>query len=250
MTKVRDIAMFLDSIFPRETAESYDNPGLLAGSLDREVTTAVVTLDAGSEAVEMCRETGAELLISHHPLIFGGIRNVTYDDPNGRILSDIIASGISLFAVHTNLDKNADYSNKVLASVLGDKEGNARELEGTSCGVLFDLPEKKEIDEFYEDVKTALNGSGIITYPGLKGPVGRVFAQGGSFDEDALPYIVQAKADAVVSGEIKHHIALLLKEYGIAPVIAGHRETENVFIPVLAAELKKGFPDVRFLLSL
>ncbi len=90
MTKVRDITAFMDELFPRETAESYDNPGLLAGAYDKEVTKCVITLDATLDKVQAAVDEGAELLITHHPLIFGGISDVSEENVCGQILSKLI----------------------------------------------------------------------------------------------------------------------------------------------------------------
>ena len=249
MTLVKDIAEHLNNLFPPETAEEYDNPGLMTGSLKKNVRTCRLSLDVTSDVIDEC-EHEAELLIVHHPLIFGGVDSVTYDDPSGRLISRLIANDISCFAVHTNLDKNFRFSNRYLAKAVGDDLLTSRPLEGTSCGVVFDLPEKIYLGDYIEQVKEGLDVTGVITINDLNSRVKSVFAQGGAFDEDSIPALIEAGVEVVVSGEIKHHIAVLLSEYGIKSIIAGHRETERIFMPVLADELTKRFPDVRFLVSL
>ena len=250
MTKIADIVYYLESLFPKETAEDYDNPGLLAGSSDGEVSICMLSLDATSDIVNRAISESADLLITHHPVIFGGIDTVCTDDPCGRILTSAIKNDIAIYAAHTNLDKNPAYSNGVLARRIGDEQGTARPLEGTSCGVAFDLPVTLRLGDYIEQIKDSLEVTGVITINDLNSGVRRVFAQGGAFDEDSIPALIDNGIDVVVSGEIKHHITLLLEEYGIRSVIAGHKATEDVFMPNLADDLTKRFPDVRFLVSL
>ena len=89
-TRVDDIAMFLESTFPLENSEEYDNCGLIAGDRDAEVKTCILSLDTTSKAVDLAVEKNADLIISHHPLIFGGLLSVSGDDYKGRLLMKMI----------------------------------------------------------------------------------------------------------------------------------------------------------------
>lgn len=248
MTKVRDITAFLDELFPRETAESYDNPGLLAGSYEREVTKCVVTLDATLDKVQVAVDESAELVISHHPLIFGGISDVNEENICGQILSKLIRSEISLFAAHTNLDKNHDFSNDILAGAIGGS--NIAHLEEIECGVICDIEGGLSVKSFCDKLIDTLGTSGVITYADPAKSVAKAFVQGGAFDEDVIPYLKSNGVDTVVSGEIKHHVMLLLEQSGIAALAAGHKATEDVFMIHLADVLTTKFPDVSFLVRL
>lgn len=248
MTKVIDITSYLDTIFPRETAESYDNPGLITGNFSRDVKTCVLTLDITSDALDFAQSSGADMIICHHPLIFGGIDTVNEEDVFGSLLSRMIKNDITSFAAHTNLDKNHEFSNDVLARTLGAV--SLYNSENVSCGTFCELEKETDIKNFIELISGKLASTGAISINHLDSKVHKLFVQGGSFDEDSIPEIKAQGVDTVVSGEIKHHICVLLNELGINTVIAGHRETERIFLPYLADVLTSKFTDVRFLVRL
>ena len=248
MTKVIDITSYLDTIFPRETAESYDNPGLITGNSSRDVKTCVLTLDITSDALDFSQSSGADMIICHHPLIFGGIDTVNEEDVFGSLLSRMIKNDITSFAAHTNLDKNHEFSNDVLARTLGAV--SLYNSENVSCGTFCELEKETDIKNFIELISGKLASTGAISINHLDSKVHKLFVQGGSFDEDSIPEIKAQGVDTVVSGEIKHHICVLLNELGINTVIAGHRETERIFLPYLADVLTSKFTDVRFLVRL
>lgn len=248
MTKVIDITSYLDTLFPRETAESYDNPGLITGRNSKEVKTCVLALDITSDVLEFAGHSDADLIICHHPLIFGGIDTVCEEDFYGKLITDMIRKDIASFAAHTNLDKNHEFSNDVLARTLGGV--SLYNSENVSCGTFCELKEETDLMSFINFVTSKLASTGAISINNKENKVRKLFVQGGAFDEDSIPEIRSQGADTVVTGEMKHHIALLLNEMGINSVIAGHRETERVFMPYLAEVLTTKFTDVRFLVRL
>ena len=241
MYKTGAIIDWMNEKFPPETAEEYDNPGIMCGSASKDVNKLVISLDLTSRAVSLAKEKGAQMLITHHPVIFGGIDNVNEDLPHGRLLSQLIRENITCFAAHTNLDKAQEYSNAILADILGATSFEVP--EDVSCGVVALFDEMK-LSEFMAETVKALDSSGAISINDPDRKVSKVFVQGGAFDEESIPALLRAGVDTVVSGEIKHHITLLLEEYGIASVIAGHNATERVFMPNLANELYKAFPEL------
>ena len=102
--KCREIIEILDGLAPEAFACDWDNPGLLAGSREKEVKKILLTVDADDKAVERAVKTGADLLISHHPLIFKPIRHVTDEDFIGRRLIAMVRADITYYAMHTNFD--------------------------------------------------------------------------------------------------------------------------------------------------
>jgi len=246
MTRIKEITDYLDTLFPKETAENWDNPGLLTGLRDKAVTSVVLSLDVTSGAVLNCVKNGSNLLISHHPLIFGGIDNINEENVNGMLLSNMIKNDITNYAVHTNLDVNAEYSNSILAQKLGAVKESITVLENTSCGVYCELKESVKLGDFMKDVTSKLDSTGCISINNPDTPIRKLFVQGGSFDEDSISAVKESGAELVLSGEIKHHITLLLAHMGITSVIAGHNATERVFMENLCEVLKNQFPDVDF----
>ena len=244
--KISDVTGFLDECFPRENAAEYDNVGFMSGYPDRAVTACVLSLDLTGKAVDCARQSGADLIITHHPIIFGGIDTLNTETYKGRILTDVIRSGITCFACHTNLDMTDEYGNLAIASALGAK--SSVHLEGTECGTVFEL-EETTLKEFASLAQKALGASGIITINDPENKVKKVFVQGGAFDEDSVPVIIKSGVDTVLSGEIKHHICVELEECGINTVIAGHSATEQIYLQKLKEMLSERFPSLKFIVN-
>ena len=244
--RISDVTNYLDECFPKENATDYDNIGFMAGEPDRAVTACVLSLDLTGKAVERARQTGADLIITHHPIIFGGIKTLSTDTYKGRLLTSLIRSGISCYACHTTLDMTDEFGNLAIASALGAED--AVHLEGTDCGVVFEQ-EEGTLRDFVSKTQKALGASGVITINDPDNKVKKVFAQGGSFDEESIPAIMAAGVDTVLSGEIKHHICVELEEYGINTVIAGHSATEQVYLQKLSDKLSARFPSLHFIVN-
>ena len=244
MHKIKEITDVLERLFPLEKAMSYDNPGLLAGSSEAELKAVLLTLDCTSEAVEKARSRDCGLVIAHHPLIFGGINNVCADNSTGKILTALIKNDIALYACHTQLDCSDEFGNLELARVLGAVD--PRPLEGASIGVCYDLTSPVSLSSYAHEVVNRLKSSGLNFISDPTCDVRKVFVQGGAFDEDNIPSIIDSRIDLVISGEIKHHHQILLKEYGIASFVAGHNATERVYLPKLKNVLEEEFGDLEF----
>lgn len=245
--KAGDITDYLEELFPLDSAMNYDNPGYITGSSFEEVRKAVLALDATTDAVEFAANAGADMLIVHHPLIFGGIRTVCEDDIKGNIITNLIRRGVTSYAAHTNLDINNEFSNRILAQRLGLRKDSIEVPEGVACGVRGKLTPRMDIGSFAHMMKEALDCSGVITYAPIDREVRNVFVQGGAFDEESIPVLPELGIDTVVSGEIKHHIMLELEEYGISGIIAGHNATERPFMENLTAILAQKFPGTDFI---
>ena len=232
--KVSEVGSFLNGIFPPENALDYDNVGLIAGDGDTEVTGIVVSLDLTSKAIRTAKEKGANLIITHHPIIFGGITNLTTGDYVGKTLIELIKNGMSVISCHTNLDLTDEFGDLAIAEKLGVED--AKPLEGAVCGVVFDLnlSDFITLKEYCAVVAKRLGTSGIITINDPENKVNRVFVQGGAFDEESIDAVVKAGVDTVISGEIKHHICVALDEMGINTIIAGHSATEQAYLPKMA----------------
>ena len=248
-TRVDDIAMFLENTFPLENSEEYDNCGLIAGDRDAEVKTCILSLDTTSKAVDLAVEKNADLIISHHPLIFGGLLSVSGDDYKGRLLMKMIKNDIANYACHTNLDLTDEFGNKAIAQALCGVE--IRPLEGASLGVVFEpgYIDYMTLGRFIKVIENSLNCSGCISICDQSRKVSKVFCQGGAFDESSIPAIIDGGIDTVISGEIKHHICVLLDELGISTIIAGHSATEQVYRPKLKQILDDKFEDVEFIIN-
>ncbi len=239
---VNDIEKYLNEVFPRENALDYDNVGLIAGDREKVVTAILVSLDLTDKAIESAKAAGANLIITHHPIIFGGIKTLTMDDSTGKTLISLVRSGISVIACHTNLDLTDEFGNLAIADKLGADE--PCRVEGAVCGVVYELPEVITLKEYCRKVTGDLDASGIITINDPESKVRKVFIQGGAFDEDSVEAVIRCGADTVLSGEIKHHICVGFEQMGINTVIAGHSATEQAYLPRLKNMLAEKYPGI------
>lgn len=228
---VQDILTFLDSRAPFATAEEWDNPGLLVGDAGAPVNRVLVALDATPGALEAAVAAGADLLVTHHPVIFAPLRRL---DANG-LPYRLAAAGISLIAAHTNLDKAADGVNDTLAGLLGLTDVHPGADGMTRVGT---LPEAMTPTAFAAMTAAALDtavrlgrGADLIR---------RVAVCGGS-GGDFIPDLAGV-ADAFVTGEVKHHQWLEADAAGLTLIEAGHYATEVPVVDTLCRWLGEAFP--------
>ena len=243
MTTVKDILLFLEAIAPEELKMEWDNVGLLCGRKDKEVHTVLVALDPFAHVCREAVETGADLLLTHHPLIFTPLTEVTDKTGVGQSLLTLIANDISAVNAHTNLDCAAGGVNDTLAEVLGLTEVSVIGSENLLRAGRFE----SALPAFLEHIKTKLGCQGLRYVDGGK-PVSRVAVGGGSC-ASALEEVAAAGCDTFVTADVKYNQFWDAKQLGINLIDAGHFWTENPVIPVLAAKLQAQFPNVAVKIS-
>jgi dinuclear metal center YbgI/SA1388 family protein len=256
MTTVNDILTTLSAFAPFEAAEAWDNNGLIAGDRAAPVTRVMVALDVTGEVIEEAAELGAELIVTHHGPIYEGMKTVTLDTARGRVVSALLRNGMSCISMHTNLDSipggvSETFARK--AGLAGTPEvfSNVQTLKDgrvSALGRIFELDKPTPLAAFARDVAKAM-GSLVTRYTGTGRPVQRVGVVSGG-GTDYLYDAVQAGCDTFLTGEAKHSKFLEARELGINLVEAGHFETENVIVPVLAETLRNAFPRIGVLISL
>lgn len=247
---VNDVFSFLDGLAPFSYAMDFDNSGLLVGDPLQPVEKILVALDCTSSVVQAAKESGAQLIVTHHPVIFDPIKSVIA----GSIPYQLASAGISVICAHTNLDLARGGVNDELARRLG--LGCLEGLSPIPCtdrdkntvteylGRISFLPNPMEPQDFARFVKEQL-GAGIRFTLGRR-PVHRVAVCGGA-GADCLDDAIQAGADALVTAEVKHHVFLSAAQRGITLVDAGHFHTEDVVIEPLAQRLREQFPKTEVL---
>lgn len=245
MARVRDIYDIIDAVAPFSTALSFDNSGLLVGDGNTQVTRALLALDIIPAVVAEAASMNANLIISHHPVIFHPLKALGPQD----VPYQLAGKGIAALCCHTNLDLSPVCGvNVALGSKLGLRNLRREDVFGEDC-VLYsgDLEEELEPKAFAALVKDKLAAPMVKYCPGDR-PVRKVFLCSGSGGE----YVHQAAcrgADAYLTGEIKHHEELEAAYSRLTCVAAGHYHTEKVFAEFLASYLRKRIPDTAFLLS-
>lgn len=235
---VNDIYTFLNEKYDFSSALSYDNAGHLVGSIDSAVTGIVVCLDCTEEAVSYAVEKGANLIVSHHPVIFDPLKKVTDES----IVYRLIRNDISVISAHTNLDQADGGINETLAKVIGlENIGKVTDSEG----FVYRIGETKEpisADDFAKEVSSILNLP--VKYVGTNSHIKRVAVCSGS-GGSMLGEVAQTGVDAFVTADVKHDVFLDAHSIGMVLLDAGHFNTEDIIVEPLAKELQTAFPSVK-----
>ena len=245
MTKCKLILDAMNRIAPKKLAEEWDNPGLLAGSPEQEVSRVLICLDASDEVIQHAVDEKVQLIISHHPLIFRPLKQLRTDFPLGKRLQKLLKHDIAVFAAHTNLDITAGGVNDVLAEALGltdiiplERSNKTAEEPPLTLGRMGVLPHPLPIREFAEQVKTALPTGYVRLIEAGTHEIRKVALCGGSGAE----FIAKAAflgADAYVTGDVKYHEAQHAIENGLHVIDAGHFGTEFPIVHALRQRLEK-----------
>ncbi|MBQ9264665.1 MAG: Nif3-like dinuclear metal center hexameric protein [Clostridia bacterium] len=236
---VRKIEEMLNALAPMETAESYDNVGALVGRRNQEVTKILVALDATMDVVKEAENIGAELIVTHHPLMFHSRKNMMEEDVEGKILCEMIRHNLSMIAAHTNLDKTALSGSACCAKLL--KLQNVRQE-----GYLFlgELPSPMQASDLQDAISAALHFP-TRRYGDENKIVSTLAIGGGACDEEWLE-AKQLGAQAFLTGEVRHHNALGASTDGFVLYDGGHYGTEAPLVPVLTEYLQKQLDDVQY----
>lgn len=249
MASVGEILNYLVKIAPVEFAESFDNVGLIVGDEGINVSKAILALDITSDVINEAAEQKAQLIISHHPVVFGNMKTVSPQNYTSKRAYDIVKQGLSAICMHTNLDAADDGVGETLAKKIGLED--IRELQGSgtnaNMGRIGFLPEPIEPEWLALNVKEKL-GCDTIKYVAGNKKVSSVAVLGGS-GADFIEQAINEGADAFVTAEVKLHNFIFAKENGFTLIDAGHYETEYPIIPELKSRLEGEFPLVKFVLS-
>ena len=243
MTTVEDIYRYIDGFAPFCTQMDFDNCGLQAGDSKAEVHTALLALDITPDVVREAAGKGAQLVVSHHPVIFNPLRSLMAGTAPYLLAEHRIAA----ICAHTNLDLAPGGVNTCLAARLGLLSVKTLETDGASglpAALFGRTAQAFEPREFAAFVKASLDCDGLFYTDG-----GRKINSVGLCSGAGSDYLHAAAAlgcQAFVTGEAKHHEMIDAENLGVTLVAAGHYFTEDVVIGPLAARLEKQFPDVAF----
>ena len=201
MTRINDVYSYLCELAPLEKQMSFDNAGFQLGRSGNEVHRALLALDVTDDVVREAEELGAELIISHHPLIFTPVKNLTDCDAGHRRLLELATKDIAVISMHTNLDIAEGGVNDVLIRALGAEPECALDADG--CGRVGTLPEEKNMENFLTECKAALRVKGLRYYSAGR-PVHRLAVMGGS-GGDCVEDAYTKGCDTYVTADIKYH---------------------------------------------
>ena len=235
MPTVKDIYDFINSIAPFESQSEWDNSGIAAGSFEQEVTTVVLALDITADVVAFARENGAQLVVSHHPVIFRPRKRLMSTDPAYMLAN----AGLSAICAHTSLDIADGGVNDALTAKLGFGKCAPLTAQGEASMVrVYDYPEPHEIGETAAQVAKALGTA--VRYSDCGKLVKKVAVCGGA-GCDFSSLCAEHGCDLLITGDADHHDFLDGITEGISIIAAGHFETEIPVVEVLADAIKQKF---------
>ena len=220
---IADIYRYLDALSPFELQESWDNSGLLVGDFSQEIERIVVSIDLDETLIETLEEN--TLVITHHPLIFGGLKQLQFNQYPSRLLREMIRKNISNIAMHTNFDQthlNVYVAEKVLGYPIAEKDGFVAYLDVN-----------ESFDRFAQRVADAF-GIKHLRMVKCHDRVGRVALTTGS----GASLMKSVAADCFLTGDIKYHDAMEAQSIGLSMIDIGHYESERYFGEILAPHLE------------
>ena len=248
MATLLDVEQAIFALAPRELAMEWDNVGLLVGRPGRKVSKILVSLDVTEWVAEEAIGLGANLIVSHHPVMncaWHPVQTIRDDDPQGRLLLRMIESGVGCICMHTNLDAAEGGVNDALAARLG--LSGVEKLPGGDGIIRVGNIKENSCTDFAALAKERL-GAGAVRYVDTGRPVRRV-AVGGGACGGYFRAAAQEGCDALVTSDVKYDQFLDAKAIGFTLIDAGHFPTENVICPVLEGWLREHFPEVEVLRS-
>ena len=254
----REVITYLDELAPRAYACEWDNPGFLAGREEKEIKKILVALDATDEVVEQAIRQQADMLVTHHPLIFKPLKQVTDRNFISRRIVELIQADICYFAMHTNFDIAPGCMADLAAEKLGLLPEEPLEVTGevteeaagemiqkkTSApigiGKIGTLAEPVSVEILARRVKERFDLPFVTVYgmEQVTEPVSRVAISPGS-GGSMIGSAIEKKAQVLVTGDIGHHEGIDAAANHMAVIDAGHYGLEHIFIPFMADYLKK-----------
>ena len=252
MITVKDILQFIEALAPSYMKEQWDHVGLNCGRLDKPVHKILVALDPFRSVCEEALESGADLLVTHHALIWTpGF--ITDSDEQGRNTLFLIENGIACINAHTNLDCAPGGVNDILAKKLGLENvriinPKGEDTEGRPYGLLRQgtVPEQT-LSDYLATVKSALACSGLRYVDSGKSV--KNVAVGGGACASELHHVAAAGCDTFVTADIRYNQFWDAEALGINLIDAGHFHTENPVCVYLVQKLQEAFPSVTVCMS-
>ena len=239
--KLKDIAAVIEQFAPLSIQEGWDNSGLCIGSPEAPVSSVLLGLDCTPELVDEAIACGADMIVTHHPLIFSGLKKITPENIVGEAVIKAIKAGISIYAAHTNADKVIAGVSGAMAARLGLKNVQIldQDGEGTGLGVVGDLPEPISAQEAVALVKDRFSLKAMRASRPLEGKISRVAMCGGS-GGSLISAAARSGAQLYISGDISYHNFFTKEGFMIMDI--GHYESEIEIVDILFSLLKKNFP--------
>lgn len=242
--KCYELIKQLEHFAPLELAEEWDNPGLIVGDTKQEIKKVLVALDATLEVIDEAVEIGADIIVTHHPMLFSSVKKITNETATGIKIRNLIKNNISHYAMHTNLDIAFGGTNDQLAKIAGlegvDILRESCEQNGKTNGLgrIGNLKNPTTFEEFSRILKQGLGLANIrVVGDGAKRIKRVALCTGSGFEfmEDA----VKKGADVFITADLRYHESQKAIEAGICLIDATHYASENIIVPVICRYIKR-----------
>lgn len=244
----QEITETLEARYPGSCAMDWDNVGLLVGRRKKEVHRIYVAVDATDEVIKEAIEAQADMLVTHHPMIFSGMKQITEDDFIGRRVLRLIQNDIAYYAMHTNYDVmgmaelSADYLKLKERQVLSVTAETEQGPQG--FGRVGKLPEPMSLKECALYVKEALSLNDVRLYGEPEQIVETAAVCTGS-GKSMIPDALKKGVQVYITGDIDHHTGIDATAQGLAVIDAGHYGTEYIFMEAVSRKLSAEFPELK-----
>lgn len=232
MAKAGEIIAFIRTLAPEKDSMAFDNVGLMTGSESAETSKVLLCLDVMTDTIAEAAEMGARLVISHHPLIFHPPGSLADDNFAARRIVAAIRAGLTVYSAHTNLDYCAGGINDFAAEKLGLTDIRPLEIaDGIAVGRVGELPRPVTAEDLAALVSRAYDDPAVMLACRGGEKIRRVAVINGSGGDDrGLRLTTAAGADALVTSEVKHHVAIAAREEGIVVVEVSHYSGERIYL--------------------
>jgi len=241
-----EVLEVVERLYPPSTAQSWDRVGLVTGDPRQPVRRVHLAVDPTLAVIEEARELGADLLLTHHPLLLRGVHSVATTSAKGASVTHLVVGDVALYVAHTNADVAADGVCEALARACGLGATDPLTVaEDQPLGLVGDLADPVTLRAFVERLATRLPpAAGGIRVAGPPDAVVRRVALLGGAGDDLFDAVRASGADVYVTADLRHHPALEAREEarGGPPYLvdAGHWATEQVWLAVAERALRAG----------
>ncbi|MDD6389478.1 MAG: Nif3-like dinuclear metal center hexameric protein [Firmicutes bacterium] len=217
----------LRCIISEDIQEEWDNSGIQIKTDNSEIRRVLVALEITSDVIDEAVEKDVQLIITHHPLLFNGMKTVDTDNASGRYITRLVRNGINVYSCHTNFDKMAGGNNDYICDILDlDEVGILFDEEFTRCGYCPERTLRETAELLADKLETDISQFHIVGDPEQKiNFVGLCTGAGAEY----IGAAALCGCDLYVTGDLKHHEAREAEELGIAVIDAGHYGTEKIF---------------------
>lgn len=251
--KVKDIIREMENLAPPCLKEDYDNIGLMVGNGEKEIDKVLLALDCTKEVIEEAKSKKAEMIITHHPLIFRKPSRIVYEDLQGFKIIELIKNDISLYSSHTNLDSVKGGINDSIVNVLGFEKGRIidqsriKGYEDSGIGRIITLNEAISLEDLIKRVKERLkidHLKAVIAGENVK----KIAIINGS-GQDYFNQAAKMGVDCIITGDTTYHFASDYKEMGISILDPGHFSTEWIIFLEVMKQIEDKFKSIEFIHS-